>query len=198
LTTGLSGQFSWAAPGLTSLVNKLPFGRTTAESRISISGEIATSHPQFLARNQGSAWVDEFEGGGGVSIPLADIAWQYSSLPAYGKSLVGGGFGPLLFEQNRASTLVWQTNGRTVGGGQAIFTRKQIDPLTTLFGTGVEPTEPVLWLTLLPLSQVGRFQPTARRFDWTIPNTTPGRRFRSIRSVLGPAGIDLTRGEYLE
>ncbi|MGH9886934.1 MAG: cell surface protein SprA, partial [bacterium] len=193
LTTGVSGQFSWAAPALTRLASRLPFGATTAESRISIQGELATSHPQFLAKNQGQAWVDEFEGDGGTSIPLSDISWQYSSLPAYGRSLAAG-----QFEQNRASTLVWQTNGRTSGGRSAVFSRKDIDPLTVLNGTGFEPNEPVLWLTLLPLAQAGRYQPEARRFDWTVGNAPSGQRFRSMRAVLSPSGLDLTRGEFLE
>lgn len=198
LMTGVSGQFSWAAPALTRLASRLPFGETSAPSRISVSGEIASSRPQFLAKNQGQAWIEEFEAGGGFSIPLSDVAWQYSSLPAYGRTLRGGAFGGSLFEANRASTLVWQTNGRTAGGGNAVFTLRQIDPLATLYGSGPEPYQPVLWFTLLPLSQAGRYQPNARRFDWTVTNVAPGRRFRSVRTVLSPAGLDLTRGEFLE
>jgi hypothetical protein len=198
LMTGVSGQFSWAAPAITNLVNRLPFGQTNAESRISISGELATSHPQFLARNQGQTWIEEFEGGGGISVPLSDVAWQRSSLPAYGRSLRNGQFPPLMFEPNRAGTVVWQTNGRTAGGGNAVFTLRQIDSLAVLFGTGFEPNEPVLWLTLLPLSQAGRYRPEARRFDWTVPNAPTGRRFGAIRTVLSPSGLDLTRGQFLE
>jgi hypothetical protein len=198
LTTGISGQFNWNAPALTNLVNRLPFASSsTTPSRISLQGEVATSHPQFLARNQGTAWVEVFEGGGGITLPLSDLSWDYASLPAYGNSLRGV-FGPATFEPNRASTLVWQTTGRTASGGISVFTRRQIDSLTTLFGSGREPTEPVMWLTLLPLSQGGRYRPDLRRFDWTIPNTVPGRRFRSIRATLSPSGLDLTRGEHLE
>ncbi|HEY9227037.1 MAG TPA: cell surface protein SprA, partial [Gemmatimonadaceae bacterium] len=197
-TTGVSGQFSWAAPALTRLVNRLPFGQTQSESRITIGGEIATSRPQFFARNQGQAWLEVFEGGGGIGIPLGDIAWHYSSLPAYGRSLRSPVYGLPPFEENRASTMVWQSNGRTPSGGIVQFTQRQIDPLTTLYGSGFEPNEPVLWLTLLPLAQVGRYRPDARRYDWKWENAPSGRRFRSINATLSPAGLDLTRGEFLE
>lgn len=193
VTTGVSGQFNWKAPALTALVNRLPFANTAAESRVSLQAEIATSHPQFFARNGGATWIEEFESGGGINIPLADIAWHYSSLPAYGRSLQPG-----LFEPNRASTLVWQSNGRTPGGRPATFTLRQIDTLTTLSGSGFEANEPVLWLTLQPLSQAGRYRPDTRTFDWTIANAPLGRRFRSIQATLSPSGIDLSRGEHLQ
>jgi hypothetical protein len=193
LTTGISGLFNWKAPALTALVNRLPFAKTTAESHISLQAEVATSHPQFFARNSGDTWIEQFEGTSGINIPLSDVVWQYSSLPAYGRSLSPG-----FFEQNRASTLVWQTNGLGVGGKQATFTLRQIDSLTTLSGTGFEPNEPVMWLTLQPLAQAGRYRPDRRRFDWTVSNTLSGRRFRSIRTTLSPSGIDLTRGEFLQ
>src|SRR6185503_1917991 len=47
LTTGLTAQFSWNAPLLTDLVNRLPFAQTKAASRFSVQAEIASSHPQF-------------------------------------------------------------------------------------------------------------------------------------------------------
>lgn len=200
LTTGVSGQFNWTAPALSRLVGRLPFGNSKVESRISLQGEIASSHPQFGARGSGEAFVEGFDGAGGMSIPLADISWYYSSLPAYGNKL--GSFGARFFEPNHAATLVWQTNASSPGGGKPIvYKLSQIDPLTALIGSGFEPNEPVLWLSLLPNSQAGRYNRATRKYDWTVANAVKapqGQRFRSIRAVLSPAGIDLSRGEFLE
>jgi hypothetical protein len=198
LTTGVSGDFSWEAPALTRLANRLPFGMSTTASRIALHGEIAGSHPQFLAHNNDASYVDDFEGAGGINIPLGDINWYLSSLPAYGNSLRSR-FPDLPFEPRQAASIVWQTNAQALGGATAVFKRSQIDPRTDLIGAGVELNEPVLWLTLLPLKDQGRYNRSTRRYDWTLGSNTPfGRRFRSMRTVLSPSGIDLTRGEFLE
>jgi hypothetical protein len=195
LTTGVTGAFSWEAPGLTSLVNRLPFGGTKTASRFSVQGEIASSHPQFAARNQGQAFVETFETDGGIAIPIGDVSWYYSSLPAYGHTLRSQPEGSSFFEPNRAATLVWQSNVQSPGGHQIVFKHSDIDPLADFAGTGFQFNEPVLWLSLLPLDQGGR---NTKTFDWTLKNVPAGRRFRSIRTVLRPSGLDLTTGEFLE
>jgi len=194
LTTGLTAQFSWNAPMLTELVNRLPFVQTKVPSRLSVQGEVASSHPQFAAGNQGSAYAEVFDGTSGTSISLGDIAWSYSSMPAYGHSLRGAQFTSSLFEMDRAATLVWQTYVQTASGRRIQFTQRNIDPLAEFAGTGAEPNETLLWLTLLPLDQGGR---TTQQFDWKTPTKT-GRRWRSIRTVLRPSGIDLSGSEQLE
>ena len=55
-----------------------------------------------------------------------------------------------------------------------------------------------LWLTLYPLSVGGSYDFRSRTFDWRIANAPSGRRYRSIRTVLSPSGVDLTRVENLE
>ena len=199
LTTGVTGRFNWDLPALTSLASRLPSGKATAPSRLSFSAEIAHSNPQFLARNQGTAYIESFDQNGGTSIALADQAWLYSSLPAYGHSLAAR-FGGTFFEPARAATLVWQTNVQSAGGRRLSVTRSDIDPLLSLVGTGFQFNEPLLWLTLLPLDQVGRYDASTRTYKWTDNSVGAGssRRFRSIRTVLNSAGIDLTRGEFLE
>jgi cell surface protein SprA len=197
LTAGVSGDFAWDAPALTRLASRLPFGPSTTASRIAVHGEIASSHPQFLARNNDASYVDDFEGAGGINIPLGDINWYLSSLPAYGNSLRSR-FGPGFFEQNHAASIVWQTNAQTLGGATALFKQSQIDPRTDLIGAGVELNERVLWLTLLPLGDQGRYNRSTRRYDWTLGGPPAGRRFRSMRATLSPSGMDLTRGEFLE
>ncbi len=198
LTTGVTGQFQWEVPALTSLVSRLPFGSARTPSRLSLQGEVASSHPQFLARNQGTAYVESFEGTSGLDVGLGDIAWDYSSLPAYGRSLRSSAFGAALFEPARAATLVWQSNVKSYGGGRRTITQRDIDPLVSFSGSGVEFPETLLWLTLLPLDKQGGYNQASRQYQWTVPNQPPGRRWRSIRTVLRPAGIDLTGDEQLE
>ena len=195
LTTGATGQFNWDAPALTRLVSRLPFGATNAASHISLIGEVAASHPQFAARGQGDAYVETFEQGGGFSIALSDQAWYYGSLPAYGHSLRSR-FGP--FEPANASTLVWQTNVQTPTGRRITIRPSDIDPQLRTVGTGVEFNEPALWLTLLPLDEAGKYNRATKQYDWTTRAVPTGRRFRSIRTVLSPTGLDLTRNEFFE
>ena len=197
LTAGLSGQFQWDMPALTSLVNRLPFGDTKRPSQFAIQGELASSRPQFLARNQGTAYVESFEGTSGLSIALGDVAWYYSSMPAYGRTLRSQ-FGASFFEPDRAATLVWQTNVQSFGGARRPITLSDIDPLASFAGTGFQFPEQLLWMTLLPLDQAGAFKQAARRYDWTVANAPTGRRWRSIRTVLRPAGLDVTGDEQLE
>ena len=197
LTTGATAQFNWELPSLTRFAGRLPFGDTKTPSRLSLFAEVASSHPQFAARNQGQAYVETFDQGSGTTIALGDQAWYWSSLPAYGSALRTK-FGGAFFEQRNASTLVWQTNVQTPGGARLSVTRSGIDPLLRLTGSGIETNEPVLWLTLLPLDQVGRYDRTSRQYQWTAGLPTAGRRFRSIRTVLRSSGLDLTRGEHIE
>ena len=197
LTTGATAQFSWELPSLTRFASRLPFGDTKTPSRLSVFGEIASSHPQFAARNQGQAYVETFDAGSGTTIALGDQAWYWSSLPAYGSALRNK-FGGAFFEQRNASTLVWQTNVQTPGGARLTVTRRSIDPLLRFTGSGFEVNEPVLWLTLLPLDQVGRYDRASRQYQWTAGLPRREQRFRSIRTVLRSSGLDLTRGEHLE
>ena len=122
-----------------------------------------------------------------------------SSLPAYGHSLASP-FGGTFFEPSHAATLVWQTNVQSPTGRRLVVTRSEIDPLLTFAGNGIELSEPVLWLTLLPLDQVGRYDGASRSYKWTDNGLAAAgsRRFRSIRTVLSSAGLDLTRGEFLQ
>lgn len=201
LTTGVSGEFHWDMPRLTSFVNHLPFGASNIPSRISLQGEVAMSRPQFLGAGDQRAFLETFDAGGDIGVTPFDIEWWNSSLPAYGNTLRQH-FPGSIFEMSNAATLVWQTNVVDRGGQKITFTQHDIDPLAVFAGAGALPNEPVLWLTLLPLDQVGRFNRSTHAYDWTDPSAlTASRRFRSIRTLLSrssPSGVDLTRGEHLE
>ncbi len=188
LIAGMSGRFAWDASGLTSALQR--FMTTTAPSRIAVQGELAMSRPDPNAENR--AFLESFEGEGGIVVPLADSRWYFSSRPIASPSLPNE-----VTDLQRASTLVWQNTGATASGDLIAFTVREIDPLTKLVGSAFSSAEPILLLTLLPLSVGGTVDP-AGNSTWTIGGTPSGRRWRSLRTVLSPSGVDLTRVEHLE
>ena len=189
LVAGASANFSWAAPALTSLVNR--FMTTTAPSGIDFEAEVATSRPDPNSANR--AFLDDFDGqGGGTTVQLLDARWYFSSQPSPSASL------PLaVADSARASTLVWQNTGLGREGQLVGFRLREIDPLTRFAGSAISTPEPLLWLTLYPLG-VGGARNAAGGHDWLVSDAPAGPRWRSIRTVLGATGIDLTRVEYLE
>jgi hypothetical protein len=204
LVAGVSALFSFDAEPLTALVSRLPFGATTAPSRIGLSAELAASRPQANASQQ--AYLESFEGEGGLPIQLADPQWYFSSQPALGTKIPAR-FGPTVFDLNRATTLAWQSNGVDAEGRAVRYRIDQIDPAVSQSGTGIAGPEPLLWLTLYPLGIGGQLNPNvignpspnpATAFRWTVPSAPAGRRWRSIRIALGPSGSDISRAENLE
>ncbi|HVZ76366.1 MAG TPA: cell surface protein SprA [Gemmatimonadaceae bacterium] len=194
LVAGVSGQFAWDLPGLTRAMQRVSLADARRPSRIAITGEIAASKPQFNSQTQ--AYVETFEGQGGITVSLADPLWYFSSLPALGHGLPSGLAGVL--DPSRIATMAWQNNGTGADKQPVGFRIDQIDPLVSLAGSGLAAQEQMLWLTLYPLGIGGRLNRLTGRYDWTVPNTLPGRRFRSIRTVLSPTGMDLSRVEYIE
>ena len=78
------------------------------------------------------------------------------------------------------------------------FTRSSIDPLAAFAGTGAEPNETVLWLTLLPLDRGGRYDRAKPiRLDGSRTRRPAGGGGRFGRCC-SPAGLDLSGGELLE
>jgi hypothetical protein len=195
LVAGVSALFNFDAEPLTSLVSKLPFGPTTIPSRIGFSAELAASRPQTNASQQ--AYLESFEGEGGLSVSLADPQWYFSSQPALGLK-VPARFGAGVFDLTRAATIAWQTNGVDADGKAVRYRIDQIDPLVAQVGTGFAGPEELLWLTLYPLSVGGQLDNTTNTFRWTVPNAPAGRRWRSVRTVLSPSGTDISRAENLE
>ncbi|HEY0995182.1 MAG TPA: cell surface protein SprA, partial [Gemmatimonadaceae bacterium] len=166
----------------------------TSAPYLDLTGELALSRPQ--SGNATTAYVESFEGEGGLAIGLADFNWQYSSLPFTGRA-VASRFGPGLFDTRRAATLAWQTNAADPNG--RVLTRRitDIDPAISLTG-GISAPEQLLWLSLYPLHIGGQYDRASRDFRWTTPATAAGARFRSIQTVLAPAGRDLSRVEQVE
>ncbi|HEY1951393.1 MAG TPA: cell surface protein SprA [Gemmatimonadaceae bacterium] len=195
LVAGVSALFNFDAEPLTSLVSKLPFGATTVPSHIGFSAELAASRPQTNASQQ--AYLESFEGEGGLPINLSDPQWYFSSQPALGVTIPAR-FGANVFDLNRATTLAWQSNGYDADGRVVNYPIDQIDNEVAQSGAGIAGPEPLLWLTLYPLAIGGQLDDNTGVFRWTVPNAPPGRRWRSIRTVLGPSGSDISRAENLE
>ena len=200
LVAGVTANFSWDATALTRAVNRLPFTNTNATSRIGMLGEIAMSKPQPNAAGQ--AYIESFENGAGRSIALPEAAWALSSQPAAG--LIGG----TALTLNRNATIAFQNLGLDPAGRELSFTIDQIDPRVSLRGGGIQISEQVLWLSMLPLRVGGLLNvapgTSTRRNAWTIGNssslgmTPTGRRWSSIRTVLNPSGDDLSSIENVE
>ena len=193
LVAGITAQFSFDAAPLTSLVSRLPFGETTVPSRINVSGEFAASRPKPNAAGQ--AFVESFEGEGGIIVPLAETEWYFSSQPALGRTLPAR-IGSDALDLPRATTMAWQSDGLDARGSAIRPRIEDIDPLTNIIGTGLSAPEPLLWMTLYPLG-IGGLRGDGG-FQWMVRSTLPGRRWRSIRTPLGPTGADLSRIENIE
>jgi len=197
LVAGVNGAFTFDAEPLGRLIGRsLPFRDSLAgPSRIELQGEFAVSRPK--PNSQGQAYIESFEGGGGVPVSLVDNGWYFSSQPTLGTRLparVGAG----ALDLARAATLAWQSNGTDRAGNQVQFTIEQIDPQTTIVGTGLSAPETLLWLTLYPLGIGGQRDPTTGVYRWNVANPLPGRRWRSVRTSLGASGADLTGVETVE
>ena len=193
LMAGVTAQMSFDASPLTSLVSSLPFGKTTVPSRINLAAEFAASRPKPNAAGQ--AFVESFEGEGGVLVPLEESQWYYSSQPALGTQIPAR-FGIQALDLTRAATMAWQSDGLDARGSPVRLSIEDIDPLTNIIGTGLSAPEPLMWMTLYPLS-VGGLR-NQGIFSWTVRDTPSGRRWRSIRTPLGPTGADLSRIENIE
>ncbi|HEX5832194.1 MAG TPA: cell surface protein SprA, partial [Gemmatimonadaceae bacterium] len=201
LLAGVGADLAWDAPGISRFVRSLPGAgadtlRSTAPARVTVQGEFATSRPWNDSDMQ--AYLESFEGAGGIQPSLSEVQWYLSSLPASSPALdAAAGAGTLGLD--RAATLAWQSNGRTAGGQLVTVTRDQIDPGTESVGSGFFLPETVLWLTMHPLRVGGFFREGLLISPrWIVNGAPTGRRWRSLRTRLGATGADLTRVEAVE
>ncbi|WP_306518830.1 cell surface protein SprA [Gemmatimonas sp.] len=204
LVAGVTTNMQWDATAVSKLLTRLPFRPSATASRIALQGEFALSKPQ--ANAAGQAYIESFEGEAERVLPLTESAWYLGSRPALGSSLAGQGTS--VFSLARAATLAVQNNGVDNTGTTPQFTIQQIDPAVRVVGNGVLPPEQLLWMTLYPLRTGGINDvvpgTATRRFAWSVGETsamgaTPtGRRWRSVRTVLGASGTDLSRIENIE
>jgi hypothetical protein len=199
LVAGVTSDLAWDAPALSRVAAALGRDATSTPSRVALQGEFAVSRPRPNAAGQ--AYLESFESDAGAQIPLTDALWYLGSRPQRGDRLAGLGSEPFVLA--RASTLAWQNTGRTRAGQTIAYTIDQIDPAARFTASGLQPPEQVLFLTLYPQRAGGglSFDPaTGRaRTQWQVTGSVPpGRRWRSVRTVLNPSGSDLSRVEELE
>ncbi|MFL5581171.1 MAG: cell surface protein SprA, partial [Gemmatimonadaceae bacterium] len=193
-TAGLTGRYALPLAPLDRALSRLPWGATTASSRLQVQGELALSRPEGRDRQQ--AYVESFEGEGGVQIGLQDAGWLLSSLPAYGRGEVARRWSGQL-EPDRAAPLAWQTFVEGPDGRARTFTLQQIDPQAEVSGLGAATApETLLWLTLRPFDC--GLTDAAGRCAWPLASGPTGTRWRSIRTSLGAGGRDLSLAEQLE
>ncbi len=192
ITTDLVFRPTW----LTRALDALPLISTSVPSQLSVNGEIAISRPN--PNQAGQAYIEEFEGESGRTIPLIQNAFQLGSSPSSGRGLPlthlsgTGGFAP-----GDAAALVWQNSVQT-SAGVLEFQPQQIDSTIVLTGAS-RRIETTLWMTLKPDTVGGVPHPTSGRPRWIRPHT-PGPRWRSITQPLDRSGlgVDLSRSEFIE
>ncbi|MGH7720024.1 MAG: cell surface protein SprA, partial [Gemmatimonadaceae bacterium] len=200
LIAGVNGNFTVDSPGLTRALDALPLVRTTAPSRVTVQGEFATSRPQTGSRS--AAYVESFEGEGGITVSLLESAWRYGSQPAVAGAGLPLAAGAYDFAIDSATTLVWQNLGTVTdgpGGASRVVqvSAGQIDSQFVFIGAqSFRVPETVLWTALYP-SGTGGLRAGDGRVQWSLP-PRGGRRWRSISQSLSPTGVDLTRVEQLE
>jgi hypothetical protein len=216
LVGGARADLAWNAPLLARAVHRLTralgSGDTTvAPARIAVRAEFAASKP--VPNAAGQAFLESFEGDGGLGLALSETQWYLSSRPATTPALRRA-TGGVPLSVDRATTLAWQSLVRPLGGsGQLTYTITDIDPSVRLSSGGIRTPEALLWLTLYPTTVGGlpardnagtplggTTASPASRFRWTIggADAVPGRRWRSMRTVLNAGGADLSRVEALE
>jgi hypothetical protein len=197
IVAGVSGAYGFELPALGRLARRMTGREPSLPSRVRFEAEFATSRPQ--AGGSGQAYLESFEGDGAFPVSLSDPNWAVSSQPALGRALPARVGGAATLDLSHAATIAWQSNGLTVRDSVPRFTLQEIDPSTRLAGAGIEQPEPVMWLTLYPLGIGGQWDDAAKRYRWRIGSPSPGRRWRSIRQVLGAAsGMNLTGKESVE
>jgi hypothetical protein len=197
---GISTQLRFQPEWLTRFVNGLGV-HTRVPSALSVNGELAVSKPS--PNRFGQAYVEEFEGGSGRSIILADNTWHWGSIPTSVRGVEPLGFG-VAFDSSQAAFLTWQSLPYRMSNGQFApiqFLPQQIDPTLRFVGQA-QAAEPVLWLTLQPDSVLGlantrRGSPDFGNPNWTRPALN-APRWRSITQTLSVTGVDLSRVEFLE
>lgn len=197
-TGGITGNLGFQGGGLTRLVSHLSPTGATAPSRLDVHGELAFTKPN--PNQAGAAYVEDFEGGGGLQVSLRENSWNFSSRPQQPYGLEGIGFAAG-FDSADAVMLTWQNLYRDPATGTAVQVRTtDIDSLIRL--TSGSPLENVLYVAIHADTSGGFpiYDSVLKqvRLRWTQP-ARPGRpRWRTMVTPLSQTGVDLSSSQYLE
>ncbi|MGH7533624.1 MAG: hypothetical protein ACREL4_10070, partial [Gemmatimonadales bacterium] len=197
-TGGLTTNLAFQGGGLTRLVSPLSPAGATAPSRLDVHGELAFTKPN--PNQAGAAYVEDFEGGGGLQVSLRENSWNFSSVPQHPYGLEGIGFAAG-FDSADAVMLTWQNLYRDPATGTAVQVRTtDIDSLIRL--TSGSPLETVLYVGIHPDTSGGFpiYDSVVRqvRLRWTQPARPGQPRWRTMVTSLSQTGTDLSSTQYLE
>ncbi|HEX8431779.1 MAG TPA: hypothetical protein VF625_10840, partial [Longimicrobium sp.] len=171
LLGGIGGRIALGAPWLTRALDALPGVNDSSASSIRISGEAVASLPGRAGRGD-VAYLDDFEDTGEIPVALQRQAWRLGSTPGPGQP---GDDSPS-FLPAEAVPLTWQHDVSDARGRVSAGVRTaEIDTLLRVTRGGRSSS--VLHLTL----DAGR-----------------GSGWRSMTTVLSPAGRDLRDHGFLE
>jgi hypothetical protein len=195
LVGGVTGDFRFRPSWATEAMNKIVVGGTAAPSTLDLSGEFAFTAPQ--ANRAGEAYLEEFEGQGGLQVSLRENAWGFGSTPT---SAAGIDIPELAagFDSADAVQATWQNLIPANSTGTPVQVRPEdIDSLIHISG-GTQSSETVLYLSLQPDTAGGFPTGSSGRMHWVLPERPDRPRYRSIVTSLSPNGADLSQAEYLE
>jgi hypothetical protein len=195
LVGGVTGDFKFRPGWATRAMNALVVGGTEVPSSLDLNGEFAFTAPQ--ANRAGEAFLEEFEGEGGLQVNLRENAWGFGGRPQSPAGLedIPGMSGGL--DSADAVQLTWQ-NLIDNGKGVPVQIRTQdIDSLVRVTG-GAKPVETLLYVTLHADTTGGFPHGLLGHSRWTLPQRDFRPRWRSMVTSLSSTGTDLSQSEYLE
>jgi hypothetical protein len=173
LSGGVVASRAWDAPWLTRALDALPGVNDSTRSELRLAADLALSAPRGGGAD--AAYLDDFEGGNEIQLPLLRQAWRLGSAPA-------GRFAsatlPAELDARSAGRLAWQHDVRDAAGRVA---------------GGVRTAEVD---TLLRVTRGGRL--TGALHLTLERGAGAGPAWRSITTVLSPTGRDLRDHAYLE
>lgn len=193
LVGGVTGDFRFHPRWATSAMNSLVTGGTDVPSTLDLNGEFAFTAPQL--NRAGQAYLEEFEGEGGLPVSLRENAWGFGSRPERADGLEGLDFTGGL-DSADAVQLTWQNLVRAPGGQPAEVRTQDIDSLIRITG-GAQPVETVLYMTL-HADTAGGFVRRNNSSAWSLPRRDLRPRWRSIVTPLSVTGTDLSQSEFFE
>ena len=195
LIGGVSGDFTFDAPGVTSFLNRIGARHTTAPSSLHLNGELDFSRPD--PNRSGAAVLEDFENDGAIPISLSETAWVPGSAPQSGAGLANVGLGAG-FDLADAVQLTWQNLVPDIHGKPAKFYSQDIDP-TIVTTTSSTPTVPetVLFMAMHADSEGGQVDSTGAE-HWHMPHRALHPEWRTFTTPLSNTGVDLSRNDYLE
>jgi hypothetical protein len=184
---GVRTELAWSAAPLDRLARRL-LGADDGDlpeggGELRVEAEVALSLPN--PNVSGDAYLDDFDAGDERSVSLLASNWHLGSAPAENRGF--GSAAPPDFDVLSALPLVWQHAwvetgplGDSLGVFEGFFPRSDIDRQISIVGT--ETREPGLLLS----------------FGEAPGTIHDAPRWRSITTLLGPTGADLSQAEFLD